>query len=128
MPSLIDTLDTLEIYNDNTAQKLDEQAVQQKEEEKSRAYDYPPAKTSMIANFTSDDFNFLYKFSQSLNKKTFSRIEAEQILANAIDNKLIDPADTDLILDIDKSSQDYTALKIINLITCINYFRWDFTF
>ena len=121
MPSLIETL-TLD-YSNEIELTFD---YREEEEEKTQTKDdvYTPSEhVSMISDFMPDDFNFLYKFSQSLNKKSFTRREAEQILSNAIENKLIDAPDVDLILNIDKNSEEYTALKIINLITCINYFR-----
>ncbi len=120
MPSLIETLSI--DYSNDIDHTFDEGEQEPKSEERP-LYKYTFEHSSMIADLKYDEFNFLYKFSQSLNKKSFSRHEAEQILVNAIDNKLIDTCDVELILDIDKSTEEYTALKIINLITCVNYFR-----
>ena len=127
MPSLIDTL-SLDYSNEIelTFEYREEEEGEKKTPTKDDVFLHkytPSEQVSMIADFTPDDFNFLYKFSQSLKKKSFTRREAEQILSNAIENKLIDAPDVDLILNIDKNSEEYTALKIINLITCINYFR-----
>ena len=87
-----------------------------RDDQSTSMYSYTP---KMITNSNT---SYLTRFTQELNKKRYDREDASIVISNAIDNKLIDPSDMELIFKIDKN-EEFTALTLINLITCINYFR-----